>query len=107
MSIAVGRRMRWIVVAVLVAAWFVALAVDAELSGALVTSGRVGPPATPGRRERRQRGRDDDVDPGREAAPANEREGRAAPPPLDDRIREACGLRIGRAGAALEEGSGR
>ena len=33
MSIAVGRRMRWIVVAVLVAAWFVALAVDVGGNG--------------------------------------------------------------------------
>jgi hypothetical protein len=28
MSIALGRRIRWIVVAALVAAWFVALAID-------------------------------------------------------------------------------
>jgi hypothetical protein len=28
MSIALGRRIRWIVVAILVATWFVALAVD-------------------------------------------------------------------------------
>ena len=33
MSIAVGRRIRWIVVAALVAAWFVALAVDVGGNG--------------------------------------------------------------------------
>jgi len=33
MSIALGRRLRWIVVAGLVAAWFVALAVDAGGNG--------------------------------------------------------------------------
>lgn len=33
MSIALGRRLRWIVVVALVAAWFVALAVDAGGNG--------------------------------------------------------------------------
>jgi hypothetical protein len=33
MSIAVGRRIRWLVVAGLVAAWFVALAVDVGGNG--------------------------------------------------------------------------
>ena len=33
MSIALGRRIRWSVVAVLVAAWFVALAVDVGGNG--------------------------------------------------------------------------
>ena len=33
MSIAVGRRIRWTVVVVLVAAWFVALAVDVGGNG--------------------------------------------------------------------------
>ena len=33
MSLAVGRRIRWIVVVVLVAAWFVALAVDVGGNG--------------------------------------------------------------------------
>jgi hypothetical protein len=33
MSIALGRRLRWILVAVLVAAWFVALAVDVGGNG--------------------------------------------------------------------------
>lgn len=33
MSIAIGRRIRWIVVVVLVAAWFVALAVDVGGNG--------------------------------------------------------------------------
>ncbi len=33
MSIALGRRIRWIVAAALVAAWFVALAVDAGGNG--------------------------------------------------------------------------
>lgn len=33
MSVALGRRIRWIVVALLVAAWFVALAVDVGGNG--------------------------------------------------------------------------
>jgi len=33
MSLAVGRRIRWIVVVVLIAAWFVALAVDVGGNG--------------------------------------------------------------------------
>ena len=33
MSIALGRRIRWTVVAILVAAWFVALAVDVGGNG--------------------------------------------------------------------------
>ena len=33
MSIALGRRLRWIAVALLVAAWFVALAVDVGGNG--------------------------------------------------------------------------
>jgi hypothetical protein len=33
MSIAAGRRLRWTVVAILVAAWFVALAVDVGGNG--------------------------------------------------------------------------